>query len=227
MNLRKVVLFRNLAFCFIIVTALLLLNSQPVAALSVSDYFTLSYNITISTYNINEGQTFNAIASGSATYKAALPVSVSAAVMDSRVIATNQSTGAEVTLNSDYELNISPFPNKVGQTLQLTQTIPLIFPAGSPTGSYHVTGELISAKVDAIIWIDVSDYLPSSQDIGMVNYFANDSTTTTTTAVAPTTTPTSSTTATPPTAIASSPAPPPRAQSPGRTRWQAFPSTPA
>lgn len=206
MNLRKAVLFRNLALCFIIVAALLLLNSQPVAALSVSDYFTLSYNITISTYNINEGQTFNAIASGSATYKAALPISVSAAVMDSRVIATNQSTGAEVTLNSDYELNISPFPNKVGQTLQLTQTIPLIFPAGTPTGSYHVTGELISAKVDAIIWVDVSDYLPASQDIGTVNYFANDSTTTTTTtnaptttAVAPTITPTSSTTATPPT----------------------------
>jgi hypothetical protein len=210
MNLRKAVLFRNLALCFFIVAALLLLNSQPVAALSVSDYFTLSYNITISTYNINEGQTFNATASGSATYKAELPVSVSAAVIDSRVIATNQSTGAVVTLNSDYELNISPFPNKVGQTLQLTQTIPLIFPAGTPTGSYHVTGQLISAKVDAIIWIDVSDYLPSSQDIGMVNYFANDSTTTTTTAVAPTTTPTSSTTATPPTtttATTTTPAP--------------------
>ena len=196
MNLHKAVLVRNLALCFFIVTALLFLNSQPVAALSVSDYFTLSYNITISTYNINEGQTFNAIASGSATYKAALPVSVSAAVMDSRVIATNQSTGAEVTLNSDYELNISPFPNKVGQTLQLTQTIPLIFPVGSPTGSYHVTGELISAKVDAIIWVDVSGYLPSSQDIGIVNYFAKDSTTTTTTP--PTTTTTTTTTIIPP-----------------------------
>jgi hypothetical protein len=194
MNLRKAVLLRNSALCFFIVAALLLLNSRPVLALSVSDYFTLNYNITISTYNINEGQTFNAIASGSATCKAELPISASAAVMDSRVIATNQSTGTEVTLNSDYELNINPFPNKVGQTLQLTQTIPLVFPAGSPTGSYHVTGELISAKVDAIIWVDVSNYLPASQDIGTVNYFANDSTTTTTTANAPTTTATAPTT---------------------------------
>ena len=68
---------------------MLLLNSQPVTAIGVSDYFTLNYNITISTYNIIEGQTFNAIAYGSATYKAELPISVSAAVMDSRVIATD------------------------------------------------------------------------------------------------------------------------------------------
>jgi hypothetical protein len=203
MNLQKAALFRNLALCFLIIaSAKILLDIQPVNALSVSDYFTLNYNITISTYNINEGQTFNAVASGTGTCKAELPISPSAAVIDSRVIATNQSTGIEVTLNPDYELNISPFPNKVGQTLQLTQTIPLIFPAGSTTGSYDVKGELISAKVDAVIWIDVSSYLPSSQDIGTVNYFANDSTTTTTTdaptttAAAPTTTATNSPTTT-------------------------------
>jgi len=57
--------------------------------------------------------------------------------------------------------------------LQLTQTIPLNFPAGSPTGSYNVIGELVSAKVHAIIWIDVSDNFPSSQAIGVVNYSSN------------------------------------------------------
>jgi hypothetical protein len=170
MNLHKAVLFRNLILCFFLVTAILLIKIQPVAAFSVSDYFTLNYNVTLNTSDVNEGQTFNAIASGVATCKAELPISVSKGIIDSRIVATNQATGAEVTLNSGYEVTISPFPNKVGQILQLTQTIPLNFPAGSPAGSYNVMGELISAKVNAIIWIDVSDNFPASQTIGVVNY---------------------------------------------------------
>jgi hypothetical protein len=212
MGLRKSVLFRNLAFCFIIVAVMLLLNIKSAAAFSVSDYFTLSYHITLSASNVTEGQTFNATVSGTGTCKAKLPISVSAATIESSIVATNQATGTEVTLCPSYTLTIKPFPNEVGQTAQVNQTIPLTFPAGSTAGSYTVTGELIAAKVDAIIWIDVSGYFPSSQTIGTVNYDLNSSnstgggsggggsstttTTTTTTTTPPPVTTTSSTTTT-------------------------------
>ena len=172
MKLGKWVLWKTLIPCFLIV-AINLLNVRYVAALSVLDYFTLSYQISLSTTEVNEGQTFNAVASGSGTLKAALPISVSAAIIEGRVVATNQATGTKVTLNADYTVDIAQFPNTIGETLQLTQTIPLTFPLGSPAGSYIITGELIAAKVKAIIWWDVTGYLPSSEAVGKVNYVLN------------------------------------------------------
>jgi len=175
MKLSKSVLFRTLTLCIFIVLITSLLNVQPTAALSVSDYFTLSYQITLSTAEVNEGQTFNAIAFGSATCKAALPISVSTAIIEGRVVAINQATGQEVTLNAGYTVTITPFPNKLGETLQLTQTVPLTFPASSPAGNYTIVAELVKAKVDAVIWWDVSSYLPLSQTIGSINYVLNSS----------------------------------------------------
>ena len=171
----KAFFIKALILSFLVVSTTMLLNIQHAAAFSVSDYFTLSYQITLSTSEVNVGEPFNAIASGTGTLKAALPISVSSAVIEGRVIATNQATGAEVTLNSGYTVTIKPFPNKVGQTLQLTQTIPLVFPAGSPAGIYTITGELTEAKVDAIIWLDVTSYLPPSESVGTVNYALNSS----------------------------------------------------
>jgi hypothetical protein len=175
MKLGKSVLFRTLTLCIFIVLITSLLNVQPTAALSVSDYFTLSYQVTLSTTEVSEGQTFNAIASGSGTCNEELPISVSSAIIEGRVVAINQATGTEVTLNAGYTVTITPFPNKLGETLQLTQTIPLTFPAGSPAGIYTIIGELMEAKVNAVIWWDVSSYLPSSQTIGTVNYVVNNS----------------------------------------------------
>ena len=175
MKLSKSILFITLAFCIFIVLITPLLNVQPTAALSVSDYFTLSYQVTLSTAEVNEGQTFTALASGSATCKASLPISVSSAVIEGRVVALNQSTGTEVTLNASYTVTITPFPNKIGENAQLTQTIPLTFPAGSAAGNYTIVAELVKAKADAVIWWDVSSYLPSSQTIGSVNYVLNSS----------------------------------------------------
>ena len=175
MGLRKVGLFRNLVICFFIVAATLLLNIHPAAAFSVSDYYTLSYHISLSTSDVAEGQSFDATVSGSGTCKAKLPISISAATIESSIVAQNQATGAEVTLCPSYILTISPFPDKVGQTAQVTQTIPLTFPADSSPGIYTVTGEIIAAKVDAVIWINVSDLLPSSKDLGTVNYDLNNS----------------------------------------------------
>jgi hypothetical protein len=179
MNVHKSALSRTLLLWICAVSIALLLSVQIAVAFSVSDYFTLGYQIILSTSQVNEGQPFNVVASGSATLKAALPISVSSAIIEGRIVATNQATGTKVTLNSDYTLTIAPFPNKVGQTTQLTQTIPLNFPAGSPAGSYTVVSELINAKVDAIIWIDASGYFPSSQTIGTVNYVSASVVTTT------------------------------------------------
>jgi hypothetical protein len=172
MKLDKWVLWKTLIPCFLVV-AINLLNVQYVAALRVSDYFTLSYQISLSTAEVNEGQTFNAVASASGTLKAALPISVSAAIIEGCVVATNQVTGMKVTLNADYTVDIAQFPNTIGETLQLTQTVPLTFPLGSPAGSYIITGELIAAKVKGIIWWDITSYLPSSEAVGKVNYVLN------------------------------------------------------
>ena len=179
MKRNKLGIFGILILCCFAISFDSMINVQVVAALSVSDYFTLTYQINLSTSEVNEGQTFNALAYGFGTCKAALPISVSSAIIEGCIVATNQATGTQVTLNADYILTISPFPDKIGDTLQLTETIPLTFPPDSPPGIYIVSGKLIAVRINAVIWWDISGYLPSSQTIGIIKYDLNDSNSTT------------------------------------------------
>ncbi len=145
----------------------------PAAALGISDYFTYTYNVQFSKSQVTGSEAFSATASASATCINDLPVNVSAASFTGRIVATNQASGAKVTLNPSYSIILDHFPTTRGQTTQVSQIVPLQFPDGSQSGTYTVSGELIEAKIQAIVWIPVpSGILPPSQTIGTVSYTA-------------------------------------------------------
>ncbi|WP_145925566.1 hypothetical protein [Dehalogenimonas formicexedens] len=52
--------------------------------------------------------------------------------------------------------------------MNASETVSVSLPPGSPTGRYTLRGELIEAKVQIVIWFDVSSYLPSSEDFGSI-----------------------------------------------------------
>ena len=153
-----------MAICMVVVAA------HPVFAFSISDYFTYSYQMQLSTTDVQENDVFQATVSGQAVCNKDLPISPSAAYISSRVVARHTDTGAVVTLNTGYRLDISSFPSKQGDTAQETVVVPLVFPADSPPGTYNVVGEIIEAKVQVVVWLDVTSQLPSSQEIGTVTY---------------------------------------------------------
>jgi len=145
-------------------------TGHPVFAFSISEYFTYSYQVQLSTTTVQENEVFQATVSGQAVCNKDLPIAPSAAYISSRIIARHTDTGALVTLNSGYRLDISSFPSKQGDTAQETVVVPLTFPAGSQPGTYNVFGEIIEAKVHIILWLDIASQLPSSQQIGTVTY---------------------------------------------------------
>lgn len=188
----------------------------PVAALSVGDYFTYSYNFAFSKTNIAGSEVFVVTVTGNATCVNNLPMTVSAADIVSKVIARNPQTGADVVLNSIYSISYdSAFPNHTGQTASVTVQVPLSFPAGSVSGSYNIIGVLSDAHILVSgISFSVKDFLPATQAMGSVTYTApstggggiivppvtppTTATTTTTTPSATTTSTTTASTTTPP-----------------------------
>lgn len=162
------------------VTALILalclvpINSSPVAALSISDYFSYSYNVEFSQTEIDEGEAFNATVTAEATCTTSLPITPSQSQITSRMIAEHETSGVRVTLNSSYSVTISPFPGQAGQSTQVIKVVPLEFPSGSAAGTYNVFGEIIEVKLQVPIigWMDVTTYFPSSQILGSVTYLS-------------------------------------------------------
>ena len=173
-------LFRvGMASC-LLVTLILALSLLPnfsslVAALSIEDYFEISYEpVEFSKTDIHGDEIFYTTIKGTATCTNSLPLPVSEAWITGLVTATHQS-GSKVTLNSSYKVTVDPFPNKKGETTQMRQDISLQFPQGSQSGTYSVVGELIEAKVNTLIgWLTVTSYLPPSQTMGTVTYTAPD-----------------------------------------------------
>ena len=164
---------RHLIIALIVMLCLIPIDSAPVFALSVDEYFSYSYNVEISQTEIQGNETFYATAEGLATCKKNLPLPVSTAHITSRVIAQHQESGAEVILNSNYTMTIEPFPNIKGETSQASVSVPLAFPAGSQSGTYNIIGQLVEAQVYAIVvWVDVTPYLPSSEAAGSITYSA-------------------------------------------------------
>ncbi|MFC1986240.1 hypothetical protein ACFLWC_04530 [Chloroflexota bacterium] len=150
-------------------------RQNPVAAKSVEDYFSISYEVELSKTEIQGNEVFYATVEGTATCNNKLPVTPSEAKITSRIVAQHQTSGAKVTLNSSYTVTINPFPSQIGETVQDTQVVPLQFPVGSQPGSYNVAGEPIEAKVNTFLgWVNVTSYLPSSQTVGSVTYTSDD-----------------------------------------------------
>ncbi|MFC1900205.1 hypothetical protein ACFLYN_01285 [Chloroflexota bacterium] len=142
-------------------------------AQSVSDYYSITYNVQFSATQVTGTNSFSATVTAEATCINDFPLSASQASITGRITARNQGTGATVVLNSGYTLTIDPFPDDTGDSAQVQITVPLQFPAGSTTGTYTITAELISATVTVLVPIDVSGFLSSSQDVGSISYTAS------------------------------------------------------
>ena len=155
------------------VTAALLLvlaGGSPASALSVGEFFSIKYNVEFSRTEVYQNQTFTVTITGEATCTNEPPMTVSEAQISGKVVARHTESGAEVVLNPEYTLTINPFPNDVGQIISESQTVELRFPADSLPGSYNISGELIEARVKALLWFNVTSYLPSSQSMGVISY---------------------------------------------------------
>lgn len=165
----------RLFVALILALCLVPISFSQVAALSVDDYFGITYEVSLSKTEINGSEVFNATITVTATRNNndfPLNLSPSEALITGRIIAEHQATGAKVTLNSSYTVEISPFPKK-GETAQESEVVSLQFPEESQSGTYSVVGELIKAEITVLgIAIPATEYLPSSQIIGSVTYVA-------------------------------------------------------
>ncbi len=147
---------------------------SPAKALSVSDYFSISYQINLSQSYVSPGETFTAHITGAATYKQAYVINVTSARISGHVAGYHNVNGVRdgVTkiLNSAYTINIDPFP-AVGETRAIDQWVDMRFPQGSLPGNYDVVAELDSATVN--VWLPATSFLPQSmrsQSMGSVSY---------------------------------------------------------
>ncbi len=167
----------RLLVALILALCLVPISSSQVAALSVDDYFEITYEpVEFSKTEIHGSEIFSATITVTAARNNndfPLSLSPSEALITGRIIAEHQTTDAKVTLNSSYTVKISPFPQK-NETAQESEVVSLQFPEESQSGIYTVVGELIEAKIQVIIWWDVTSYLPSSQTMGSVTYVAPD-----------------------------------------------------
>ena len=166
---------QRLAIALVLAISLVPISSSPAAAISLGDYFQISYDFEFSQTVIHGGEVFYVTATGTATCIKDLEFPynmVSEVSITSRVVAENQVSGTSEILNPSYTITIKPFPTKKGDTYTIEKVIPLQFPEGSESGDYNVLGELIEAKAKALLWIDVTSYLPSSQAMGSVTYIA-------------------------------------------------------
>lgn len=153
---------------------LVVMPAQKVLSLTASDYFNISYSIEFSEAEIIDNQAFFAQVSGTATCIADLPLTVTEAYTNGRIVARQIETGAEVVLNPSYTLMISPFPDRAGDAVEASVEVTLQFPEGSEPGVYEVFGELIEARVKAVLWLTVTSYLPPTQFLGSIAYKTGD-----------------------------------------------------
>ena len=192
----------RLAVALTLAGALSLMSSSPASAQDLSENFQLSYDpVTFDKTEIQGSEVFHATIAGRATCIKDLPISASEATLTSQVIAEHVASGTKVTLNSSYTISIKPFPSKKGETAEISQAVPLQFPAQAESGDYNVIGKIIEAKVKiGFMWIEVTGFLPQEQTMGTVKYIAPEptSTPTPTPAPAPTLPPAPAPTPTPP-----------------------------
>ena len=189
----------RLAIALIMAVSLWTINPLPTAAQDLSGFFLLSYEpVTFDKSEINGSEVFHATIAGRATCAQDLPMSVSEASITSQVVAEHVTSGTTVTLNASYTVTIKPFPSKKEDTAEITQVVPLQFPAQAESGDYNVIGKIVEAKVKVgFLSPEVTPYLPQKQRMGLVKY------------TAPEMTPTPATMPTPPPASTPTPASPP------------------
>jgi len=148
---------------------LLTLIPSPVFALDGASYFSITYTTVLNEPEIHSGDTVTAVVTGKAVCTKNLPLAVSEGYVKGKLRARNEVTGNTIDLGSEYTVTISPFPNKQGDSSQQSVSLSLSFPPGVQPGQYVVYGELLEARVRAILWFTVTSYLPSTQDLTEVS----------------------------------------------------------
>ncbi|MDD4873933.1 MAG: hypothetical protein PHE15_03025 [Dehalococcoidales bacterium] len=189
------VLYR-LPISFVLAICLFSINTSPALALNVGDYIKIDYSVVFSQDEITGDETFYMQVTGTAVCIADLPLNVTECYTTGYIIARHKETGGEVILNSGYTQTISPFPSHAGETVDDTVEVALNFPGESQAGDYDIYGELIKARVKALLWFTVTSYLPQTQLLGTVSYIPESTATTTTITTQTTTNQTTNTTQT-------------------------------
>lgn len=144
---------------------------QPVMALSAEEFFKISYSATFSQREVRPGERFSVTVTGRAYCEEDLEAPYDWATevkITGFITAVHSLTGVKVTLNSRYELLLSPVPTKAGESIQETVTVDLCFPPDAKPGTYIVSGELDKAEALVIIWMNVKSYLPQIKTFGSI-----------------------------------------------------------
>ena len=167
----------RLVFALIMAVTLCLISTSPTSAQSLADYFQISYDPeSFDKTEIEGNEVSHGTIAGRATCTRDLPMNVSEASIVSQVVAIHATSGATVTLNSSYTVNIKPFPSKQGETTEISQVVPLQFPPQAESGDYEVIGKISEAKVKVgPMPIDVTAFLPQEQQMGTLKYTAPES----------------------------------------------------
>ena len=179
-NFTKLWVGWHVIIAFVLAILLCLLSSPPAAAQSVEEYFQISYEpVSFSKTEIHGDEVFTATIQGRASCIKDLPMSVSEARITGHVIAEHRVSGTTVTLNSSYTTTIKPFPDKVGDTINMSEVILLQFPSHSESGDYDIIMEIVKAEIPVLLWwVDVKDYLPQGQleeqPMGSLKYIPGD-----------------------------------------------------
>jgi len=165
---------RGLVSILVLVLCLVAVAPVPLLAFSLNldDYFEYTIDVDFSKTEISGSEFFTATVTGTANCIADLPLTAIQAEITSRVVATHQVSGAEVTLNAGYSVTLADFPSVAGETTTASEVVSLRFPGGSEAGTYDVVGEVVDADVQFSLlgWLDVTSWLPSSQAMGTVTY---------------------------------------------------------
>ena len=189
-----------LVIALVTIVPLCLIGSPPAEAQSAEDYFQISYEpFSFSKTEIHDGEVFYTTVQAHATCTRDLPLSINEARITGRVIAEHTVSGAWVTLNSSYSINIKPFPDTAGETAEINKVIYLQFPDGSASGDYNIIGDFVSVEVKILWWWqNIIDYVPQEPIMmGSLTYIPGGESTTPTPNPTPTVTPTPTATSTP------------------------------
>jgi len=162
----------RLLITLILPVCLIAISSSPVFASSLEDYLTLDYDIELSKTDVSGSGVFYATVEGAATCKRNIPLRITEGYVIYRVIAEHQESGTVVTLNSGYTINLEPFPDREGESIQLSAFLLLDFPIESEYGTYNIETRIIEGKVNTkrFGWFPVTSSLPSSDVVGTVSY---------------------------------------------------------
>jgi len=169
-KLFKKSILHRLAIALVLAVCLVPTGQAPVSAQSIDDYFTIDYTVSFSQDVIYNNNPFSATVTGTATCIQDLPLTITEAIITGCIVAQHEDSGTWVTLNPSYTTTINPFPTKEGDTTHDSQTVELSFPVNSQPGNYQVFGELTEARVKAVLWFNVTSYLPRYQSMGSIAY---------------------------------------------------------